>query len=194
MVRHIFTEKHKKELLSWFEFYGTFVLILLIIGGWIVFFHYISPEALVKKIGVENTYLVTFLLGVLCGFSSVTGTTFYVAVGTLAYGGANPLLLGIIGGMGLCISDFAFYYFISRGTHVIDKHWVKTSRFIKRFVTAMPRPVTYLFVFLYSAFVPIPNDIMLVTLAIGRTRFAKIAPFLFSGDIVSTIILAYLAQ
>lgn len=35
---------------------------------------------------------------------------------------------------------------------------------------------------------------MTATLAIGGTPFMKIAPYLFAGDIISTLLLAYLAQ
>ncbi len=167
---------------------------LLVIVGWAVFFYYVSPTTVVNKIGLQDSYLIIFVLGVICGFSSVTGTTFYVAVAVLANGGANPFILGIVGGLGLCISDFAFYFVISKGTPVIDKHWAKLSNFIKRWLKLLPDWAVHLFVFLYSAVAPIPNDVILVTLAVGGTRFKKIAPYIFAGDIVSVLLLAYLTR
>jgi len=179
---------------SWLKFYGSFILIVLVIVGWAIFFYFIPPTMVVEYIGLQNSYIVAFVLAVICGFSSITGTTFYVAVAALSHGGANPLILGIVGGLGLCISDFAFYFVVSKGTHVIDKHWEKLSNFIKRLVKSMPNWAIYIFIFLYSTFAPIPNDIILVALAIGGTPFKKIAPFLFAGDVASTILLAYLSR
>ncbi len=176
------------------QFYGPFIAIILIIIGWVVLFQYFSPTDIVNKIGIQNAYVVTFLLAVFCGFSSITGSTFYIAVAALAVGGAHPLVLGLVGGVGLCISDFAFYYVVCKGTHVIDKHWVKFSDFIKRLINRTPDWFMYCFVFLYSGFFPVPNDVLLVTLAVGKTRFQKIAPYLFAGDVVSVLLLTYISH
>ncbi len=179
---------------SGLKFYGSFILVILVVLGWIALLNYISPTEIVEKIGIKNSYLVAFLLAVICGFSSFTGTAFYAALIAFSSGGAHPFILGIVGGLGLCISDLAFYFVISKGTHVIDRHWEKFSNFIKRLVKSAPDWVLYGFVFLYSGFMPIPNDVMLVTLAVGGTKFRKIAPYLFAGDIVSTLVLTYLAH
>ena len=184
----------RKEIKDWLKFYGPFILVALIIIGWAIFFHFISPAEIVEKIGIKNAYIVIFILAVVCGFSSITGTTFYVAVAALAKGGANPLILGIIGGIGLCISDSLFYFVLGKGNKIIDKHWGKISKFIKKWIRKMPNWVVYPFVYLYSAFAPIPNDIMLITLSVADTPFKKIALFLFAGDITSTIILAHLSD
>lgn len=179
---------------SWFKFYGLIILILCITIGWGIFFHYISPEVIVRKIGIENSYLVAFIISAICGFSSITSTTFYVTIGALARGGAQPFLLGIAGGLGVCLSDFLFFYVISRGTPVIDKHWKKLMDFMNRIVMWMPEWMLHVSVFLYSGFFPAPNDLLLVTLAFGKIPFKKIMPYLFAGDIVSTLLIAYLLK
>jgi hypothetical protein len=179
---------------SWLKFYGPFIAAAIFVLAWIALFNYISPAAIVEKVGAKNAYLVSFLLAVICGFSSFTGTAFYAAIATFSHGGVHPLLLGLVGGIGLCISDFAFFYVVSKGTHVIDKHWEKFSRFIRNLAHSAPDWLLYVFVFIYSGFFPIPNDILIVALALGGIRFRKIAAYLFAGDIVSTLLLAYIAH
>jgi hypothetical protein len=179
---------------SWLKLYGPFGFLILLTIGWIVLFRYVSAEEIVTRIGIQNTYLVAFVLAVICGFSSFTGSTFYIAIGALSHGGANPLLLGLIGGVGLCISDSAFYYIVTKGKHVIDHHWTSLSTWIKVKLQKAPQWVVNSFVFVYSGFFPVPNDVMTATLAVGETPFLKIAPYLFAGDIVSTLLLAYLAR
>ena len=176
------------------KFYGPFVFMLIITIGWAVFFYFVSPETVIDKIGIKNSYLIVFVLGVICGFSSFTSSTFYIVVIAAASGGSNPLIVGLSGGIGLCISDSAFYYVVSKGTHIIDKHWKKLTDFLKKWMDYLPNWLIYSFVYVYSAFVPIPNDIMLVTLAIGGYPFKKISPFLFVGDISSVILLAYISH
>ena len=174
--------------------YGPFALAVFIIAGWAILFYFISPKTLVGDIGIQNSYIVVFVLGIICGFSSATSSTFYVAVAALSHGGAHPLVLGLSGGLGLCISDFAFYFVVSRGTQTIETEWKSVSDFIKKWMKKAPTIAVYPFVFVYSAFSPLPNDIILVVLAVAKTPFKNIAPFLFAGDIVSTIILAYISH
>jgi hypothetical protein len=179
---------------SWLKIYGPFIFLILITIGWVVLLRHISPDEMVQRIGVQNTYLVAFLMAVICGFSSFTGSTFYIAIGALSHGGANFLLLGLAGGIGLCISDYAFYYVVTKGKHVLDRHWKGLSKWIETKIEKAPQWVMNLFVFVYSGFFPVPNDVMTVTLAVGGTPFRKIAPYLFAGDIVSTVLLAYLSR
>ncbi len=179
---------------SWFKFYGPFILILLITIGWGIFFYFVSPDGIIAKIGIQNSYLVAFIISAICGFSSITSTTFYVTIGALAKGGANPLFLGLSGGLGVCLSDSAFFYIISRGTPVVDKHWKKVMSFMKRIIAWMPDWMLNIFVFVYSGFFPIPNDILLLTLAFGGIPFKKVMPYLFAGDIVSTLLISYLVR
>lgn len=186
---------HYTENVARFDlnFYGPFILIIVVIIGWALFFRYIPPEEFVSMIGVQNSYLIAFSLAVICGFTSLTGATFYITLAALAHGGASPLVLGLIGGIGLCISDAIFFYFISKGTHVIHRHWGGLATRIMYWMDTSPQWAVPLFIFGYSAFVPIPNDIVLVTLAVGRRPFKKIAPYLFVGDIVSTLLISYLS-
>jgi hypothetical protein len=177
----------------WLKFYGPFILILCVLIGWTVFFTYVSPQSVVARVGIENSYLVVFILGLICGFSSITGITFYVAVAALAHGGSNPIFLGLAGGMGLCISDYAFFFVMSKGSHVIDRHWTKVSDFLNYSMKRLPNVFLFPSIFVYSAFVPFPNDIILFVLAVGRVPFKKIAPFLFAGDITFTLLLACLS-
>lgn len=81
---------------AWLKIYGPFLFLILFTIGWVFLFRYISPEEIVERVGVKNTYVVAFVTALLCGFSSFTGSTFYLVIGTLAYGGANPLYIGAI--------------------------------------------------------------------------------------------------
>jgi hypothetical protein len=167
---------------------------LIVTVGWAVFFHFVSAESVVAKIGIQNAYAVAFIVSTICGFSSITSSTFYIVIAALTKGGANFFLIGIFGGVGVCLSDFIFYYVVSKSTYVIDKHWNKLTLYTKCIITFVPKWVLYALVFVYSGFFPLPNDVLLVALALGKIPFKKVMPYVFAGDIVSTLIIAYLAR
>jgi membrane protein DedA with SNARE-associated domain len=85
-----------------------------------------------QRLGYRILILVAFLVSAVCGFSSITSTTFYVTIGALAKGVASPLFVGLAGGTGVCLSDSIFYYVISKGSSVIYKHLKKFENFVEK--------------------------------------------------------------
>jgi hypothetical protein len=177
------------------KLYGMLGIVLLIFVGWALFFHFYPVERLVNDIGIENTYLAAFLLAVIGGFSSVTGTSLYAALVALAHGGVNPTVLGIVGGLGLFISDSIFYFVASRMRKLIagiTDRWERLFRRMWSFVYRMPKWVVYGAIFLYSAVAPIPNDILLAVLALSSYSYRQFALALLLGDLTMTLLLTHL--
>lgn len=165
---------------------------LLILIGWAVFFHFYPVEKLVNDIGIENTYFAAFSLAVIGGFSSLTGTSLYAALIGLARGGVNPIALGLIGGLGLFISDSLFYLLATKIRHFIKlgtNKWERLFRRIWTWVYRMPHWVVYAGIFCYCAFAPIPNDILLAVLALSSYSYRQFAVFIFLGDMTMTLLL-----
>ncbi len=169
----------------------AFVAILAVIVGWLVLLHFFPPETIVGQIGLRNTYLVAFLFGALAGFSSFTGGAFYAAVATFAAGGSDPALIALAGGAGLFVSDSAFYYVASRGVQMLGAEWEKRTERFARWINSRPEWSILLVIFVYSAFVPLPSDILLIVLAISRYSYRRFAPFLALGDFALVALLAY---
>ena len=55
----------------------------------------------------------------------------------------------------------------------------------------MPKWVVYGVIFLYAAFSPLPNDIILAVLALSNYSYRQFAPFLFLGDVTVALMLTY---
>lgn len=168
-----------------------FVLCALFIGC-AVLLYYIPPETLVRTIGVDNTYLVVFLLGALAGFSSLTGGSFYAAVAAFALGGAHPVLLGLCGGAGLFLSDSMFFYVVMRGMKLVRARWTGASERVARFIHRFPDWAVLLFVYVYAAIIPVPSDILLAGLALADYPYKKFGPLLAAGDLTFAMLLAFL--
>lgn len=174
------------------KFYGVIALVLLVLVGWALFFHFYPVDELVNDIGIENTYFAAFMLAVIGGFSSITGTSLYAALVALAHGGVNPLALGVIGGLGLFISDSLFYFVITKVRHIlvdITKKWERVFRKIWKLLYITPSWIVYVMIFLYTAFIPFPNDIVLALLAVSGYSYRQFAIFLLLGDLTMALLL-----
>jgi hypothetical protein len=170
----------------------SIAIVLSLLAAWALFFHYYPVEKLVDDIGIRNTYLAAFTFAVIGGFSFVTGTSLYAALIALARGGVNPYVLGIIAGLGIFISDSLFYFVATKMRSVITNitfKWERVFRRIWKVVYKMPPWVVYMAIFLYSAFAPIPNDILLAVLALSGYNYREFAVFLFLGDMVMALLL-----
>lgn len=175
-----------------YRIYWTALLLIGILIGWAVFFHYYPVEEIVNDIGVQNTYLATFLLAAIGGFSSITGTSLYAALIALSKGGMSPIVLGIIAGLGLFLSDTVFYFIMSKLRLMISGSvgkWERVFRNMWKWIYHTPPWIVYGGIFLYTAFVPIPNDILLAVLALSRYSYKQFAPFILLGDLTIAIVL-----
>lgn len=177
--------------------YLTMLLIIVVLAGWALFFHYYPVEEIVNDIGVQNTYLAAFILAAIGGFSSLTGTSLYAALIALSKGGMNPLALGIIAGLGLFLSDSVFYFIATRMRAFVSgitTKWERLFRNIWKWVHRTPDWIVYLSVFAYAAFAPLPNDIVLVALALSNYSYRKFAIFLLAGDVTISVLLTVFGE
>jgi hypothetical protein len=168
--------------------------VVLVFVGWALFFRYYPVEELVSDIGIQNTYFAAFMLALIGGFSSLTGTSLYAALIALANGGVNPIILGIIGGLGLFASDTVFYFLITKMRRLLAKiteKWERLFRNIWKLIYRLPPWVVFLGVLLYASFAPLPNDVLLVVLALSSYPYRQFAVFLFAGDIIMALMLTH---
>lgn len=176
------------------KLYGVFLLAILMMIAWAVFFRYYPVEKFVASIGIENTYLVTFILTVVGGFSSVMGTSLYAALIVLAKGSINPIMLGLVGGFGLFVGDSLFFFILSKLRRVLVRVTVKWERVCRKVWTLLyrtPSWIVYMVVFLWVAFAPLPNDLLLAVLALSGYPYKKFAVFLLLGDLTFIVMLTY---
>jgi hypothetical protein len=152
------------------------------------------PDKIVKYIGIENSYLATFLIVAIGGLSSVTSGAFYAAVATFSAGGAIPWLLGLVGGVGIAIGDSIIFWLISYGVKDIRTSWKNKVEKIRSYVDRSPNYVVYGGLFIILGLTPIPNDLVLFALVVLGFEYFKILPILLVSGITITTIVAYLGK
>lgn len=165
---------------------------VLFIAIWAITLIFISPDEIINEIGVQNAYIIIFLLAVIGGLSTLTGTSFFVTLATFANGGADPLLLGLIGGLGIFISDSVFFFLANQGVKVFDKKENSFRSKILKSIEKVPHWLMGIFVFVYVGFSPLPNDILMIGLALGKVKYRKVALAILAGSFSISLITAFI--
>lgn len=179
------------EHMQWIKRHSVFVSVVLFLITLNVLFYFVGAEQIVAYIGIHNTYLVVFAVAAIGGLSTVTGTVLYTSIATFAAGGSSPFLLGIAGGIGIMISDSIFFYLAKRGRESVPEKWNGWISKLEGYVQKYPRWIVLLGVYLYLAFSPLPNDILMVALVMTGFRYREIIIPLIPGSITIALITAY---
>ena len=156
---------------------------------WSVTLYYFSPEGLVEAIGVENAFLLLFLLALFGGTSLFFPFPYYIFTISFGAAGLNPLLLGIAAGSGTLVGDATSYYVARRGgvylPHAITN---RAEAVIQWFINK--HPVLFpLAAFAYTSIVPFPDDIIMVPAGLAKYPFRYLAPAVWGGKVVYNTVL-----
>ena len=176
----------KKQILK----YLPRVIFIIFLLSFSFLFYYSSPEKLIGWIGVQNSYLLIFILAFIGGLSTFSGVPYHLVLITLASGGANPLLLGTVTAVGVMIGDSTSYLLGYEGSEIIPARvqsiMEKIFAFGQKHPTALP-----VFFFLYGALTPFSNDFLVIPAGLAKYPFKKIMIPLALGNMVFNILLAY---
>ncbi len=179
-------------VMSTFKTFLTALPLLLGLAISIVFVFFIGPEALVEYIGVQNAYVLMFLVAAIGGLSTLNSVPYLAVLFVLANTGVNPLWLGVVSAVGVMCGD-SFSYVLGRSGRVVIPHsfqWVFTN--IKQF--AMHHPKLYpSFCFLYGALCPLSNDFVTISAGIANISYKKVMVPLALGNIVFSVGFAYVS-
>jgi len=167
------------------------ILILILFIAWSFLITRFTPEEITEVVGVKNSYLVTAIAGFLGGTSIFFPFPYYLLVITFAIGGANPYLLGLFTGMGVILGESTSYFvgYVSRDA-LSDRVNSIFSR-ISDWINSKPKWTVYILIFLYGSLSPLPNDLLLIPLGIGKYPFWRIIIPLGLGNIVFSTLIAF---
>jgi len=169
-------------------------LIIIFIALLFIVLFFWSPEELVDKLGVQNAYLILSIVSFFGGFSGWGSISFIATLIALAASGLNPIFLGITAGTSLAIGDLIMLFIGRKAVTKLDEKWDNRLRnFSKKFHKKTILLIPFL-TFLYIAFVPLPNDLMIAFLAIMNYPYKKVALPIILGDYTFAILVAILAS
>lgn len=174
--------------------YYILIAIVIFIVAVNALFFFVSPQEIVSFIGTENAYGIVFITAAIGGLSSITGVALFTTLAMFSAGGADPFLLGLVGGVGIFISDTVFYFVAKYGHKALPEHWgayvTKALQWIKRY----PTWLVFIVVYLYIGFTPLPADVLMATIALAGFPYRKIAPVLLLGSITVAMLVSYVGN
>lgn len=162
-------------------------LVLLCLLGFIValnaFFLAVSPQSIVESLGVENSYLLLFLLASFGGLNAFSSPLVYTSIATFAAGGANPWLLGLAGGLGIAIGDMLLFYLFTAGRVTAERMLQAKMERLAAWRQRTPQWLQVLALYGILGFTPVPNDLVMAAVVVMRFRARTIGPLLIASGI-----------
>jgi len=170
------------------------VIIYILISAlllWSIALFFIDVEVFIQTIGIENAYFSLFLVAAVTGTSFLTSASFYaIFLSYAATGVLDPYMMGMVGGLGMSIGDSLFFLVARKSANIMQIENNKFYMKIYTFVARLPHVSVYIFTFMYAAFAPIPNDILMITLGILKFKYNRIIPIIIIGNITLLTLIA----
>ncbi len=172
-----------------------FILLAIFLVSIFTLLFFFSPEEIVRKVGVNNSYILIFLVSFFGGFSSGGSVTFIGLLITLAVGGINPIYLGLISGIGLAIGDMIIFYAGSKGRELVNNKWdQKINKIVAIFEKRKwLKKMTPTFAYFYIGLTPLPNDILILFMAAIKYPPKKMNWIIILGDLTFALMVTLLA-
>ena len=168
-----------------------FILLLAFFLAWGYFLSTYGAEEIVQSLGIKNVYLAVFIASSIGGVSTIFAGSFYATIITFALGGLDPVVLGLIAGIGATLFDSIFFYVGLKGRDVLAGHWRDRALLFSAWLQRQNNLVVAIVIFLYAGFTPFPKDLLVVALAIGNHPYRKMIPPLLLGNVFLVSLIAH---
>ncbi len=173
---------------NWLSFLA-FILALLLWGYLLSLY---PPHEIIARLGVTNGYITAFLASTIGGVSTLFAGTYYATLITFVVGGLDPLMLGVVAGIGATIGDSIFFYLGVRGRALLSGRWALRSERFGGWLGRQRQWAVAATIFLYAGLTPLPKDFLVVALAIARYPYWRMIGPLMLGNICLIVLGGYL--
>ncbi len=154
-----------------------FLVFLFIILVWLAVLFFVSPGEVVDAIGLETGYLLLFLTA-LIGVSGLSSALFYATLLTfLASGEFNIFLVIMIVAPTMAFGDAVFFFLGYKGHSAINELTGNRLKSFSSWLNSKSQWFVVAFAYLYTSTMPLPQDILMVALGLGRVNF----PYVFAA-------------
>lgn len=166
-----------------------FLIIFFIISLYL-FLDNVDVQRLVVRIGVHNGYAIVFLVSLFGSLTVVTSTFYFATISTFVIGGLNPIIVAVLSAIALTVGDFFIFLLFYKGIRIIEIY--RDNKIRKMFEWFFSKPkIIPLFILLYFAVIPLPNEMMLAILALDKSKYKNIMPAIFIGNLIFSLIISF---
>jgi membrane protein YqaA with SNARE-associated domain len=171
-----------------------FVFLLAVFVGLIVLLLFFNPGEVIQSIGIRNSLIIAFFLSLAGAFTSLTTISSYPLIISLVAGQMNPLVVGLVTGMGMAAGDILFFAFGYSARGWANKRWKETLERFLNMVKRMRQIYVQGLIFVYVAATPFPNNLLSGALAFIGYPLKKAWLPIVLGDIAFCLFIAWLAS
>ena len=129
--------------------YLRFLPVVTFVGVSLLFL-FLTPGKIVAYIGIENAYVLIFVLAFLGGLTTFSGIPYHLVLIGFAAGGLNPWILGPLTAIAVSLGDCTSYLIGYFGREIIPVRLQNAMQRLSRIQEAHPRLLPSVF-FLYGA-------------------------------------------
>jgi len=130
-------------------------------------------------------YVGAFLISIFGNFTIFFPVPFTITI--YAFGATlNPLLLGLVCGLGSTVGEFSAYLIGVGGRRVIEGRFEERLESAKRLIQRYGAVIIFIF-----ALLPLPDDVILIPLGVLRYDLKKALTAAFLGKVAMCTIVAY---
>ncbi len=150
---------------------------------WTLLLSKISPNEIVEYLGVSNGYLIAFIVAFIGGLSTFINFPYQLIIFTLGAGGLNPILVGVCAGAGVFLGDTISYFIGFHGRRILPGRLQKLFHRFASWCLSAPVGLVPVVLFLYGALIPLPNDLIVISMGLARYAYWKVMVPLTLGNI-----------
>jgi uncharacterized membrane protein YdjX (TVP38/TMEM64 family) len=167
-----------------------FVVLLVVIVGALFTANYVEDSATAQLFVLKLWYFGVVVIAIVAGLNVIlpipafTLTPIFSAAGL----GMTGIILALA--VGTFIADILGFLFGNWSREHIYRHYPKVIRFLEKIYINKPRLIVPV-IFLYAAFVPFPNEVLIIPLALLKVHLRLLLIPLFLGSLVHQAIYAY---
>ncbi|MFP4022380.1 MAG: hypothetical protein ACLFTS_00845 [Candidatus Paceibacterota bacterium] len=173
--------------------HSGFISLILLITALTIVVNFLPIKNITELISPKTAYLVLFLTALL-GISGLSSAPFYATLVILSVvEGYNPFLMIIIASPARTFGDLVLFYLGEKGHLALSE---VTEEKIKRFSIWLNKKPLWLILFItytYTSVAPLPKDILMTILGLGRVKLRLIILAVFFGN-ATFIALIYLVS
>jgi len=169
------------------------IAVLILVAVTIVWLNVflIEHRETVQDIASQFGYGGMFILAIISGFNlaiPLPAIGFYPVFTELGY---HPAKIILILSLGMTIGDSIAYLIGQTGKGILERSSAK--KVVKLFHRVYMRNplLPFVLLFFYAAFVPLPNELLVIPMAIAGYRFWQMGAVLFLGNILFNIVGAF---